>query len=210
MILQNLFLVKNKGVKTGCARKGGRGKHNSIFSCGAFRKAKYEIWRRRKEIGIGKRGRAKIPSPQPPARLATRSVAGRPSFSPARAFSFCRAKRGNQSGFCSKKVRAAFSNCDQFRHFENSEAFCCSQKALPSCAFSATAGKYFRIKSKGRTNSNSVFRESKRRFGIAKQFIPQMRDIQFFPFRLRRNTKQVFNPALLRQRRNAQRRQLLT
>jgi len=78
------------------------------------------------KIGIGKRGRAKIPSPQPPARLATRSVAGRPSFSPARAFSFCRAKRGNQSGFCSKKVRAAFSNCDQFRHFENSEAFCCS------------------------------------------------------------------------------------
>jgi len=52
------------------------------------------------KIGIGKRGRAKIPSPQPP------------SFLPARAFSFCRAKRGNQSGFCSKKVRASFSNCD--------------------------------------------------------------------------------------------------
>ena len=50
---------------------------------------------------IGKRGRAKIPSPQPP------------SFLPARAFSFCRAKRGNQSGFCSKKVRASFSNCDE-------------------------------------------------------------------------------------------------
>ncbi len=27
-------------------------------------------------------------------------------------FRSCRAKRGNQSGFCSKKVRAAFSNCD--------------------------------------------------------------------------------------------------
>ncbi|MBU0646962.1 hypothetical protein KJ962_00565, partial [Patescibacteria group bacterium] len=40
------------------------------------------------KIGIGKRGRAKIPSPQPS------------SFLPARAFSFCRAKRGNQSGFC--------------------------------------------------------------------------------------------------------------
>ena len=54
---------------------------------------------------------------------------------------------------------------DQFRHFENSEAFDCSlappefiphcdagaglasQKALPTCAFSATAGKYFGIKS---------------------------------------------------------------
>jgi len=35
-----------------------------------------------------------------------------PSFLPARAFSFCRAKRGNQSGFRSKKVRASFSNCD--------------------------------------------------------------------------------------------------
>ena len=53
------------------------------------------------KIGIGKRGRAKIPSPQPP------------SFLPARAFGFCRAKRGNQSGFCSKKVRTSFSNCDQ-------------------------------------------------------------------------------------------------
>ncbi|MDZ4225764.1 MAG: hypothetical protein U1C49_02845, partial [Candidatus Andersenbacteria bacterium] len=41
------------------------------------------------------------PSPQPP------------SFLPARAFSFCRAKRGNQSEFCSKKVRASFSNCDR-------------------------------------------------------------------------------------------------
>jgi len=52
------------------------------------------------KIGIGKRGRAKIPSPQPP------------SFLPARAFSFCRAKRDNQAEFRSKKVRASFSNCD--------------------------------------------------------------------------------------------------
>ena len=56
-------------------RTGGRGKHNSIFSCGAFRKAKYEIRRRRK------RGWAKIPSLQPP------------SFLPARAFSFGSAAR---------------------------------------------------------------------------------------------------------------------
>ncbi|PIT89595.1 hypothetical protein COU23_03020 [Candidatus Kuenenbacteria bacterium CG10_big_fil_rev_8_21_14_0_10_36_11] len=39
--------------------------------------------------------------PQPPARLATRSVAGRPSFLPARAIGF----QNSQSGFCSKKVR---------------------------------------------------------------------------------------------------------
>jgi len=63
------------------------------------------------KIGIGKRGRAKIPSPQPP------------SFLPARAFSFCRAKRGNQSGFCSKKVRASFSNCDQLKLFQIQRRF---------------------------------------------------------------------------------------
>ena len=55
--------------------------------------------KRNTKFGGGKRGRAKIPSPQPP------------SFLPTRAFSFCRAKRGNQSGFFSKKVRASFSNC---------------------------------------------------------------------------------------------------
>jgi len=34
---------------------------------------------------------------------------------PARVFrfGFCRAKRGNQSGSCSKKVRTSFSNCDK-------------------------------------------------------------------------------------------------
>src|SRR3989344_9067471 len=31
---------------------------------------------------------------------------------PSVRFWFCRAKRGNQSGLCSKKVRAAFSNCE--------------------------------------------------------------------------------------------------
>ncbi|MBU1730411.1 hypothetical protein KJ557_02560 [Patescibacteria group bacterium] len=41
------------------------------FLGGAFRKAKYEIRRRRKKIGIGKRGWAKIPSPQPSMREST-------------------------------------------------------------------------------------------------------------------------------------------
>ena len=55
------------------------------------------------KIGIGKRGRAKIPSPEPP------------SFLPARVFSFCHPANGgsNQSEFRSKKVRASFSNCDR-------------------------------------------------------------------------------------------------
>ena len=72
------------------------------------------------KIGIGKRWRAKIPSPQPPARLAMRSVAGRPSFLPARAFSFCRAKRGNQSEFRSKRfeLRSAIATNQDISNFQ--------------------------------------------------------------------------------------------
>ena len=89
MILQNLFLVKNKGVKTGCARKGGRGKHN-IFSLGdAFRKAKYEIRRRKNRNRKARVGKNSFP-PKPP------------SFLPARAFSLTREARRQ---FRSKKVR---------------------------------------------------------------------------------------------------------
>ena len=115
-------------------------------------------WRRisqseiRNSAAAEKRGRAKIPSPQPP------------SFLPARAFSFCRASRGNQSEFRSKKVRASFSNCDQVKLFSNSEAIGCSL-APPSAGLALQKALYFGIKSKGRTNSNSVFRESKWRFG---------------------------------------------
>jgi len=69
-------------------RTGGLGKHNFLID-GAFRKVKYEIRRRWKKIGIGKRGRAKIPSPQPP------------SFLPARAIGF----QNSEFGFSSKKVR---------------------------------------------------------------------------------------------------------
>jgi len=55
-------------------RTGGRAKHNIFSLGGAFRKAKYEIRRRRKKIGTGKRGRAKIPSPQPPSFLPARAI----------------------------------------------------------------------------------------------------------------------------------------
>ena len=59
--------------------------------------------------------RAEIPSPQPP------------SFLPARTFGFLlRQRRSNQSGFCSKKVRASFSNCDQPKHCEFCGQLVCS------------------------------------------------------------------------------------
>ena len=66
------------------------------------------------KIGIGKRWRAKIPSPQPPARLATRSVAGRPSFLPAQAFSLaprsCGAVSSVQKRFGFGQTNAPISN----------------------------------------------------------------------------------------------------
>ena len=61
MILQNLFLVKNKGVKTGCARKGGRGKHNIFSLGGAFRKTKYEIRRRKNRNRKARAGKNSFP-----------------------------------------------------------------------------------------------------------------------------------------------------
>ena len=121
-----------------------------------------------------------------------------PSFLPARAFSFCRPANGgsNHSVFCSKRVRASFSNCDQSRHFKFSEERVCSL-APPSAGLRSHFSVYFGIKSKGRTNSNSVFRESKRRFGIAKQFTNEI-CIQFFPIlALARIQSKFFNPALL-------------
>src|SRR3989344_5491806 len=94
---------------------------------------------------------------------------------------------------------------DQLKLFSNSEAIGCSL-APPSAGLASQKALYFGIKTEGRTNSNSVFRESKRRFGIAKQFTNEI-CIQFFPFFAKgKNTKQIFNPALLRRRRNGQRR----
>jgi len=167
---------------------GGRDKHNSSFSCGAFRKAKYEIRRRRKNRNRKARA-GKNSFPPTPFLFA------RPSVS----FRFCRAKRGNQ-GFCSKKVRAAFSNCDQQRHFENWEGLDCSL-APPSAGLASQKPFCLAIKSNGGRSPTRTFLSSRRRFGIAKQFIPHLRDIQFFPFRRRRNTKPVFNSALYGQRR---------
>ena len=194
MILQNLFLVKNKGVKTGCARKGGRGKHNIFSLGGAFRKAKYEIRRRRK----ARAGKNSFP-PQPP------------SFLPARAFSFsfCRPASGgsNQSRFCSKKVRAVFSNCDQSKLNDFSGRDDCSlapPEFIPhgdaGAGLASQKARCLAIKSNGGRSPTRTCLESRRRFGIAKQFTNAI-CIQFFPFRLRRNTKPVFNLALYGQRR---------
>ncbi len=163
-------------------RTGGRGKHNSIFSCGAFRKAKYEIRRRRK----ARAGKNSFPP--------TPFLFARPSVR----FRSCRAKRGNQ-GFCSKKVRAAFSNCDQSKLNDFSGRDDCSL-APPSAGLASQKPFCFAIKSNGGRSPTRTFLESRRRFGIAKQFTNEI-CIRFFPFRLRRNTKPVFNPALYDQRR---------
>ena len=130
-----------------CARVGGANTTSFLAAHFAKRNTKFGGGK----IGIEKRGRAKIPSHQPP------------SFLPARAFSFCRAKRGNQSGFCSKKVRTSFSNCDQFRHCEFCGEFVCSL-APPAAGLRSHFSAYFGIKSKGRTKSKINFLSSKRRF----------------------------------------------
>jgi len=66
---------------------------------------------------------------------------------------------------------------DQLKLFSKSGLFGCSlapPEFIPhgdaGAGLASQKALYFGIKSKGRTNSNSVFRESKRRFGIAEQF----------------------------------------
>jgi len=79
----------NKGRKyVVCAREGGA--NTTPFVAAHFAKQNTKFG------GGGKRGRAKIPSPQPP------------SFLPARAFSLAREARRQ---FRSKKVRISSNNC---------------------------------------------------------------------------------------------------
>jgi hypothetical protein len=91
------------------------------------------------------------------------------SARPARAFrfGFCRAKRGNQSGFCSKWVRTSFSNCDQSKHCGFRGQFVCSL-APPAAGLRSHFSVYFGTKSNGRTKSKISFLSSRRRFGAAK------------------------------------------
>src|SRR3989344_2338384 len=83
------------GVPCRCPRTGGLGQGQHLF------------WRRisqseiRNSAAAEKRGRAKIPSPQPP------------SFLPARAIGF----QNSQSGFSSKKVRILTKRHRQFSEF---------------------------------------------------------------------------------------------
>ena len=162
---------------------GGRDKGNIFSLGGAFRKAKYEIRRRRKNRN--RKARAGKNS-------WWTSTLQPPSFLPARAFSFCRPANGgsNHSVFCSKRVRASFSNCDQVRHFKNSNKFDCSL-APPAEGLRSHFSAYFGIKSNGRTKSKISFLSSRRRFGIAKQFTNEI-CIQFFPVPLCGTTKPVF------------------
>src|SRR3989344_6404981 len=179
MILQDMLLVKILGSKNFvvCAREGGANT-TPYFPAAHFAK------RNTKFGGGGKRGRAKIPSPPTPFLFARPNVR----------FRSCRAKRGNQSGFCSKKVRAAFSNCDQSKLNDFSRREGCSL-APPSAGLASQKARCFGIKSNGGRSPTRTCFESRRRFGIAKQFTNEI-CIQFFPFRLRRNTKPIFNPAL--------------
>src|SRR3990167_9091685 len=66
---------------------------------------------------------------------------------PSVQFRSCRASRGNQSGFCSKKVRAAFSNCDQLK-----KEFC---RTLASEKFAPTTKR--KIDKDLERNSKSFF-----------------------------------------------------
>ena len=147
-----LILVKKKGSKNLLCAHGWVGQTQHLFSWRRISQSEIRNSAAAEKSESESEGGQKFLPPQPP------------SFLPARAFSFCRAKRGNQSGFCSKKVRASFSNCDQSRHFKFSGEKVCSL-APPSAGLRSLFSLYFGIKSKGRTNSNSVFRESKRRFG---------------------------------------------
>ena len=126
------------------------------------------------------------------ARAGKNSFPQPPSFLPARAFSF-RAQAGNQSEFRSKKVRASFSNCDQFRHFSNSEAIVARSPRLRRVSLrkkpcilelNRKVGQ-IQIQFFGKANGGSACEARNKSL------------FQFFPFRQRRNIKQVFNPALL-------------
>ena len=91
-----IFSKQNQGRKiVVCARVGGANTTPLMAAHFAKQNTKFG--------GGGKRGRAKIPSPQPP------------SFLPARAFSFAREAR-NHSGFCSKNVRTSSKKHRHFQH----------------------------------------------------------------------------------------------
>ena len=145
------------------------------ISYGAFRKTKSKFG------GGGKRGRGGNSFPLNPLFCLPRT-SGLVLAAPA---------ARHHSGFCSKKVRAEFSNCDQSKLNDFSGRENCSL-APPSAGLASQKPFCLAIKSNGGRSPTRTCLESRRRFGIAKQFIPHLRDIQFFPFRLRRNTKPVF------------------
>jgi len=126
---------------------GGWDKSNTSFIGGAFCEAKYEIRRRRKR---GRGGNSFSPYPF--------------FFPPRPSVRFCsrRAKRGNQ-GFCSKKVRAAFSNCDQSKLNDFSGREDCSL-APPSAGLASQKPFCLAIKSNGGRSPTRTCLESRRRF----------------------------------------------
>ena len=136
MILQNLFLVKNKGSKNLLCAHGREGQTQLHIFLFLRRISQSEI----RNSAAAEKSESESEGGQKFLPLQP------PSFLPARAFSFCRTECGNQSGFRSKKVRASFSNCDQSRHFKFSGERVCSL-APPSAGLRSHFSVYFGIKS---------------------------------------------------------------
>ena len=109
MILQYLFLVKNKGSKSVvCARVGGA--NTTSLLAAHFAKRDTKNCGGEKRSGESEGGQKFLPPPNP-----------LPFCPPERkSFCSCRAKRGNQSsqsGFSSKKVRILTKRHRQFSEF---------------------------------------------------------------------------------------------
>ena len=161
-------------------RTGGWGKYNSDFACGAFRKAKYEIRRRRKNRNRKARaGKNSFPPPDP-----------RPFCPPERSV-FCSAFGGAISqSFVQKRfeLRSVIATSSDILKNQR-RLFACSPRLRR-----VSLRKKPCISELNRKVGQIQIRLLGKQMAVrrAKHAIPQMRDFQFFPFRQRRNTKQVF------------------
>jgi hypothetical protein len=152
MILQDIFLVKILGSNSVvCAREGGA-------NTTPFQAAHFVLRNTPQNGGEKEAGKGGAEFPHTPF-----------SSRPARAFrfGFCRAKRGNHSEFCSKKVRTSFSNCDQSKHCEFCGQFVCSLRPA-GAGLRSHFSVYFGTKANGRTKSKISFLSRRRWFVVAK------------------------------------------
>ena len=133
-------------------RTGGRGKHNFLPG-GAFRKAKYEIRRRKNRNRKARAGKNSFPP--------TPFLFARPSL---------KVFQNSAFGFLRKKVRISFS--------VRSQIVCCE---FVASALRASAGRLYSI-CQNFLGSIATFCESKTRFAVAKQRINKVYEpILFIP-----------------------------